>query len=216
MTQLTKQKNGALSYEDKKQLEQRLLDFVANLNQAPSKSDIKVNKFANNSKFLPIQKVEAKLNYYFRGLWETVNFKYQVVVNEIVGDLELRVFHPEAHMWLTRSGCGAVMIQQRQDSEITDISAKIKNTLTKDIGHLKAECIKNAAKSLGVSFGSNLNREVEDGLGSIDELEDILSQINGCKTVKELSLLYGKIPSVAHTDKKIKKAFTEKKIELSA
>lgn len=214
MTQLTKS-NNSLAYRDEN-LEQRLKDFVANLNQQPLKGHIKVNKFANNSRFLPIQVIEEKLNYYFNGLWETVNFKYQVIVNEIVGDLELRVFHPEARMWLTRSGCGAVIIQQKQDSEITDISAKIKNTITKDIGHLKAECIKNAAKSLGVTFGSNLNREVEDGLGSIDELEDILSQINGCKTVKELSLLYGKIPSVAHTDKKIKKAFTEKKIELSA
>src|SRR5690606_28308558 len=107
--------------------------------------------------YLPIEKVEEKLNYYFNGLWETRNFKYQVVVNEIVGDIELRVFHPVAGIWLTRSGAGAVMIQQTKGSNITDIGSKIKNTLVKDMGHLKAECIKNAAKSLGVAFGSNLN-----------------------------------------------------------
>lgn len=215
MNELTKYQNGALSKEDKKEFEHGLKKFLANINQPPSDSEIKVNKFANNSKFLPIQKVEEKLNYYFNGLWETVNFKYQVIVNELVGDLELRVFHPEARVWLTRSGCGAVMIQQKQDSDITDISAKIKNTLVKDIGHLKAECVKNAAKSLGVSFGSNLNRDTEDGIGSIDEIDEIIDQIAGCQSIKELSMIYSKLPAVARNDKEIKKAFTNKKIELS-
>ena len=65
-------------------------------------------------------------------------------------------------MWITRVGAGAVMIQQKADSDITDIGAKIKNTMTKDYPHLKAECFRNACLSLGKSFGRDLNREFQD------------------------------------------------------
>jgi hypothetical protein len=54
----------------------------------------------------------------------------------------------------------------------SDVDAKIKNTLVKDFPHLKAECIKNAAKSLGKYFGRDLNRgdmggQFDDMVGGI-------------------------------------------------
>ena len=53
------------------------------------------------------------------------------------------------------------MIQTVRDKEVI-IENKIKNTLVKDFPHLKSECIKNAAKSLGVRFGRALNRGKDD------------------------------------------------------
>jgi hypothetical protein len=133
------------------------------LAEAPTKEEIQVNSFANDSKFLPIGVIESKLDLIYSGLWQTDDFHYQVVVNEIVGSIKLKVFIAGAG-WITRIGTGAVMIQQTSKSAITDINAKIKNTLQKDMPHLKSECIKNASKSLGVSFGRSLNRDVNGSL----------------------------------------------------
>ena len=63
---------------------------------------------------------------------------------------------------MCRIGAGAVMIMQKSGSDITDVGAKIKNTMTKDYPHLKAECFRNACLSIGKSFGRDLNREFED------------------------------------------------------
>lgn len=121
--------------------------------------EILTNELANNSKYVPIGSVENKLDLIYSGLWTTENFNYKVVANEIIADLTLKVFIPGAG-WISRIGCAAVIIQQKKGSELGDINAKIRNTLVKDFPHLKSECIKNAAKSLGKTFGRDLNRDV--------------------------------------------------------
>jgi len=130
------------------------------LNKQPSKSQIKINEQARGAKYLPIGVIEAKLDEAYSGLWQTRNFRTQVIVNEVVGSIELHVFIPNVG-WLVREGAAAVMIQVEKGKGITDPNNKIKNTLVKDYPHLKSECIKNAAKSLGVTFGRNLNRKAD-------------------------------------------------------
>ena len=138
-----------------------LENFQKLLNSYPTKSDVKVNKMANNSKYLPINYIERKLDTEFSGLWQIENFRWEVVANEIIGSIDLKVFHPIAKTWLIRTGCAATMILTASGKPAT-VENKIKNTLVKDFPHLKAECLKNAAKSLGVAFGRNLNRGEED------------------------------------------------------
>jgi hypothetical protein len=62
-------------------------------------------------------------------------------------------------MPLTRVGAGAAQIRVAKDANITDISKKIKTALQMDFPHMKAECLKNAAKSVGKYFGRDLNRD---------------------------------------------------------
>lgn len=152
-----------------------LENFQRLLNQYPPKAEIKVNKQANNSEYLPINVVERVLDELYSGLWEVVNFRTQVIANEIVGSLELRVYHPTAKVWLTRTGAAAVMIQIKRDAALA-VENKIVNTLSKDFPHLKAECLKNAAKSLGVRFGRALNRGADDEYNYLSEQVDDLSQ----------------------------------------
>jgi hypothetical protein len=161
----------------------KLDQFVKSvLNRPIPQDDIRVNRMANNANYLPISFVETKLDEVFFGLWSIENFESRVIANEVVGSLELKVFHPVAQMWLTRVGVGAVVIQQdawlrdergelildaskqkiKSKPKPSDVDAKITNTLVKDYPHLKAECIKNAAKSLGVMFGRDLNRKDAD------------------------------------------------------
>lgn len=145
------------------------------LQKEPDKKELKTNKFANNSTYLPISFLEMTLDEIFFGLWQTKNFQTEGIANEIVGSIELWYFHPTAKTWLCRIGAGAVQIQfeaeyetlpdgtkKKQKTDITDISKKITNTLTKDYPHLKAECFRNACLSLGKTFGRDLNREFDD------------------------------------------------------
>ena len=139
-----------------KQFRLKLQGFTTTLNEKPTAEEYKINKLANNSKYIPISHIEMKLDEMFFGLWSTENFHSQVVANEIIGSIDLKVFHPTSGVWLTRTGCAAAMIQQKRDSDITDIGSKIKNTLVKDFPHLKAECIKNAARSRPKALPSDL------------------------------------------------------------
>ena len=132
------------------------------LQKKPTKAQIKINEQARNSKYMPIGVVEGKLDEIYNGLWQTKNFRFEVVVNEIIGSIELHVFI-EDKGWLVREGCGSVPIQMKSGSGVTQVEQKIKNTLVKDFPHLKSECLKNAAKSLGVAFGRDLNRK-EDSI----------------------------------------------------
>lgn len=137
------------------------------LHKNPPSNEIQTNTFANNSKYVPISFLEMNLDELFFGAWETQNFQYLVIANEIVGSLELRYFHPTLKIWVTRVGAGAVQIQMVSvkkggSGDITNIKDKITNTLTKDFPHLKAECFRNACQSIGKLFGRDLNREHAD------------------------------------------------------
>ena len=175
MTEQLVNYESALSNIDDNVLREKIQNFQKILHKEPPKDEIKTNKQANNSQYIPISFLEMKLDELFFGLWSTKGFQSKTVVNEEVGSIELWYFHPTAKTWLCRIGAGAVMIQQRKDSDITDVGAKIKNTMTKDFPHLKAECFRNACLSLGKAFGRDLNREFEDQYNPIikEQTDDI-------------------------------------------
>lgn len=142
--------------------------FQKFLNAHPDKHEIKTNSIANNAQYISIATIERKLDELYSGLWQTDNFRWSVVANEIVGAIDLKVFHPIAKCWITRTGAASALIQTAKDKPAT-VENKIKNTLVKDMPHLKAECLKNAAKSLGTVFGRNLNRGQEDDFMYLSE-----------------------------------------------
>jgi len=151
----------SLSVDDLKDLQ----IYTKHLNKSPDKTKIMKLDVGGGRQilYLPISHIEMLLDQYFFGLWETFNFKWQLIANEVVASIQLKVYHPKLHIWLTRTGTGSVPIQQTSGSKIADIlHEKIKNTLVKDFPHLEAECIKSAAHKLGKVFGRDLNRKEED------------------------------------------------------
>src|SRR5574343_612541 len=140
----------------------KVQEFQQKLNSMPLMTEVQENKAANNSKYIPISFLEMKMDEIFLGAWSTKNFTSKTIANEEVGSLELWYYHPELKTWLCRVGAGAVMIQFKKDAPITDLASKIKNTLSKDYPHLKAECFRNACLSIGKQFGRDLNREHTD------------------------------------------------------
>jgi len=151
----------------------RLQEFLNVLNQQPDPQQVKVNAFANNSHYLPIEYLESQLDIVFGGLWQLkhvggVNF----VGNSITANVELRIFHPVAKVWLTRAGSGAVQIQLDQNG-----LAKPKS-VEKATGAALAMAEKNAIKKLGGLFGKYLNR-------GGDELAEYYVYMYGTKIVNQ-------------------------------
>ncbi len=146
--------------EDRKKLQ----GFLITANQLPNSDETQKNTYANNALYLPISYIEMQLDELYFGLWQTKNFRWEIVVNEVIGSIELDVFHPVKNIWITRTGSAATPIQMKKGSDLGPNMSqyKIHNTLVKDFPHLKAEALKNAAKSLGKWFGRDLNRKFED------------------------------------------------------
>ncbi len=133
--------------------------FQAALNREPLANEVQI---LEGVKYLPISYVEMLLDEMFFGLWETKDFRWQTMGNEVVGSVTLRVFHPVAEQWIERTGAAATQIRQIKGAAVGDFSAKIKNALEMDFPHLKADCLTSAARSLGKAFGRDLNRKLAD------------------------------------------------------
>ena len=171
--------------------------------------------------YLPISHMEAELDRLFFGLWNTVNYSWQVVLNEIVGDIQVSVFHPIAKMWITRTGSAAIKIMtdkvpkrlefktdEKQDIKMErnnwarDVSNKKAGALS-DLGgaaRLKAMCFRNACLSFGKSMGRDVNR---DSAGEYNPLIKSDSEELRLKLRKYLSKIVGEcqIPETVETIK---------------
>lgn len=180
-------------------------DVLTVLSTNPPQTELKINKMANDSVYLPISYVENLLDELYFGLWNTKNFQIQIVANEIVGWLDLEVYNAPSQSWITRTGCASVQIQMDsglkdengnqvwQDKKkvkdpnfrISDIDRKITNTLVKDFPHLKSECLKNACRSLGKAFGRDLNRKFEDEYNPNESMEN---RIDNNRTITQAEI----------------------------
>ena len=133
-------------------------EIISRLANAP-----KVVKDRDGRRYVNISTIEKQLDILFTPFgWETKDFKWTVVVNELVGSLTLRVKNPDNGEWISREGAGAVQIQMKRDSNVLDVGSKITNAMEKMMPKLKADCIRNAAKSLGNIMGRNVGRKDAD------------------------------------------------------
>jgi hypothetical protein len=211
--------------------------FNSMLNTAPPDSEILVNTFANNSRYLPISFVQMKLDELFMMAWRTINYRTRVIANEIIGDIDLEVFHPILRVWLSRTGSAGAQIQMRADYEkddngnfiivdgkkvkkekdILNAGLKIENTLTKDYPHLKSECIKNAAKEYGQIFGRDLNRKSQDTYNPIYTIsltiDDVKGKLLECSDLSCLESIWNEYPEF-HKHKEFIKLISSKKLQL--
>lgn len=158
--------------------------------------------------FIPISYVESKLDYYFDGLWETFNFNFVVTGDKICGSLELAIWHPEAQVWIRRSGGGSVFQQVMPEEGPVEAAAG-------DVGYLKTECVKNAAKSLGGMFGRGLNRNNEANYVTVMlTAEDVEREIRDIQTLPELQLYTDTLPDNTFHDKRVKNVMNEKRLSI--
>lgn len=141
--------------------------FLMRLNREPNPSEIAKTPDGKASD-LPISYVEMTLDELFFGLWSTRNFTTKLISNEVVGELELEVIHPVTQKPIIRIGSAAIQIMvdkvpdgmsgQERNQWALNAANKKPNALDMAYPKLKAECTKNAAKTLGKIFGRDLNR----------------------------------------------------------
>lgn len=160
------------------------------------KDYIKEHPIAGND-YLPIGVKQMLLDQIFFGLWNTKNVQTKQILNEVCCTLELEVYHPVQEIWITRTGAGAVPIQQKKNKDGStpspaDIDMKYTRALEKDFPHAEANAFSNACGKLGKIFGRDLGRDAAQTLseyqGMISDekvqnmhksLADLIEQENG-------------------------------------
>lgn len=153
------------------ELRMKLQNFTQKLNAQPKPESLGETP-DKKAKTILISHIETTLDEYYFGLWKTENFRWSQIGNEIVGAIDLSIFHPVAGIWITRQGAASIviMVDKAPDGISTtekniwalDMQNKKSNALDMGFPKLKAECIKNAANSLGSLFGRDLNRKEKD------------------------------------------------------
>jgi hypothetical protein len=158
----------------------KLQTFLNYLNALPSPESLDRTPDGQAQTVL-ISHIEMTLDEFFFGMWETYDFKWSVIANEVVGSLILEVIHPVTGQKIKRTGAAAIQImvdkvpdelqERKEDTPAEKMEKKRarnkwannpdnKKSSALDMGFpkLKAECTKNAAQSFGKLFGRDLNR----------------------------------------------------------
>lgn len=136
-------------------IELALQEFQKALNEQPKNIEKDYRGFYT----LPISHVEMMLDTFFLGQWDTQNFTWQVIENEVVATIQLCVSNPLTGLVRCLTGAAAVQILVPKGKEKLNLKNKIVNCMENGFPKLEAMCIKSAAKKLGKRFGRDLNRD---------------------------------------------------------
>lgn len=153
----------------------KLQDFQKRLNKEPDPRELEPTP-DGQARFFPISYVEMTLDELFFGLWDTYDFKWSAITNEVQGSLVLECIHPVTGKPIRRTGAASVVItvdslskdqkegMTKQERNLYALNPENKkpNALDLSFPKLKAECLKNAAQSLGKIFGRDINRKHTD------------------------------------------------------
>lgn len=128
--------------------------LTALLNSAPNPKNIRSRSLGGgNFQYIPVGILENMLDEVFGAFgWETNDFQYTQIANEVTGQVTLRVLI-DGH-WINRIGAASVQVRCKRGT-----GEKIANALEMDMPHLLSDCFTNACKKLGKYFGRDLNRE---------------------------------------------------------
>lgn len=145
-------------FEDNLEVAGKTEGLNAILNTPPPDKWIKVNAYANNSRYLPIDRVEYLLRKIFKkfsveitgqgtafnGVWVTVRLHY---LNPVTGEIDFS------------DGIGSTALQTKSGTSPADLMNINNGALSMAFPLAKSEAIKDAAHLIGNIFGANLNRK---------------------------------------------------------
>jgi hypothetical protein len=165
----------AHTFNERDDLIIRLQDFQKRLNKDPDPRELEPTP-DGKAKTLPISYVEMTLDELYFGLWNTYNYKWSAITNEVQGSIILEVMHPVTGKPVRRVGAASIVItvdsldkdakdgMTKSERNLYALNPENKKPNALDLGFpkLKAECLKNAAQSLGKVFGRDINRKKID------------------------------------------------------
>ncbi len=160
------------------------------LNQPPPKAWVYKNKYANNSEYLPIGKVEYLLDKIFQD-WKVEVLEYRTIFNSVTVSIRLHYVNPLTGQWMYHDGVGAKELQTQSGTGTLkqDFSNINKGAVEMALPIAKTAAIKDAADHLGQLFGRDLNRKdtVEYKQTYSKPVDSVIKAINAANTIQELS-----------------------------
>lgn len=128
------------------------------LNQNPPEAWIKTNKYANNSRYLAIDKVEYMLTSVFLKWWVEV-LEWKVIANSVAVAVRLFYVSPITGETLHQDGLGAMPMQTDEGAGAVDFNHIKTSAVQMALPGAESYAIKDAAEKIGRVFGRDLNRK---------------------------------------------------------
>lgn len=157
------------------------------LNCTPKQEWIKVNKFANNSNYLPIGIVEYLLTSIFIK-WKVEIKSTQLIANSVVVTVRLYVLDPISMEWDWQEGIGASPIQTAKGAAATDFAQVTTAAVQMAAPAAESYAFKDAAEKFGRLFGKDLNRK-DENLMNYSNLEAKLKVEKAVEIPEELKVV---------------------------
>ena len=158
--------------------------FNALINEQPPAKWLKTNPYANNSKYLPIDKVELLLTKLFKEWW--VEIKDQnVMFNSVYVTVTLHYYNPAFGKWQKQDGIGAKQIQTKKGSSPAEMQNINNNAVEMALPIAKVNAMKDAAHNVGAIFGGNLNRKEVLDIKVDEVLQDKAEKFRLQELIKE-------------------------------
>lgn len=200
-------------------------DFQVLVNQNPPAAWVQTNKLANNSLYLPIDKVEYLLTRLFIK-WHVEVLDFKIIANSVGVHIRLFYTSPITGELLHTDGLGAAPLQTDKDKGAIDFNF-IKNAAVQmALPAAESYAIKDAAEKIGRIFGKDLNRKYLMNYESLNnrfetklsdkDLEPIIESLEAIFDLDGLEMYWNQLTKDLQKDKGIVKLFETKSSELNA
>lgn len=128
------------------------------MNQKPNPAWIKENKYAGNSKYIPIGTIETLLQKIVKEFRIEV-LREGALFNSVYCTIRLHYVSPVTGEWSYFDGVGAAELQTKQGASAADLGAINKGAVMMALPMAKSYAIKDAAEHFGALMGRDLNRK---------------------------------------------------------
>lgn len=167
--------------------------FKLLLNKSPKDAWLKVNKFASNAKYLPIDKVEYLMDVIFQD-WRVEVLNVMPLFNSVAVTVRLHLLNPVTGEWTYFDGVGAKDMQVDAQQPASNMQAIKGNAVMLGLPIAKSMAIKDAAHHIGKLFGRDVNRKDTEEYRQTyaepnHEADRMAALIKNAQTVDELELL---------------------------
>lgn len=140
-------------------LKQEEKAVVSLLNEEPPSEWVKKNPYANDSLYLPIDKIEYLLNSIFPCKHYIEITDKGVAFNAVFVTVRVHFIDLVSNEWRFHDGIGAKEIQVKSGSSPADLQNINKSAVAMAFPIAETEAIKDACHKFGRLFGSDLNRK---------------------------------------------------------
>lgn len=193
-------------YEENIELAFKQDRFNQLVNSDPKQEWVKVNKYANNSKYIPIGIVETLLQKIFKQYRVEV-IREGIMFNSVYVTVRLHYLSLLTNEWSYYDGVGAVQLQTKQGSSPAELQNINNNAVMMALPMAKSYAIKDAAEHIGKLFGRDLNRKdvleynTDNSIKVAKEervKERAVKMIEAAKTLSDINILLNELPAEFH------------------